>query len=109
MPVYASQSVNCEAYSEGSMCDGVLCDCVKRSIDLLRYMKVHRCFIASVASQSLSTSLHRRLSFVSPARALAGEKVVELSSPSPVNGRRGTPMCIHGDVDVIHGEPPGAP
>lgn len=105
MPVYAGQSMNHEAYPRTSMYDAVLCGCVKRSVDVPRYLK--ESFIASVASQNLSPSLHRRLSFLSSAEALAGEKVVELSGPIPANGRRGTLTYIHGDVDVIHGAPPG--
>jgi len=108
MSVYAGHGVSHEAYPRQSVCDAVRCGCVKRSVDLLRYTK--ESFRVSVASQNSSPSLHREgLSFVSPAKALAGEEVVELSSPSSVNKSRDTLVYIRGDVDVIHGEPPGAP
>lgn len=43
---------------------------------------------------------------VPPAEALSGEKVVEVNSPSP--GRRDTFMHLHGNMDIINGEPSGA-
>lgn len=93
MPVCAGQSVNREAYPRGSIHGAVLRGCVETSIGLPRYTK--RSFMASVASQNSGPSLHKRLSFASPAKAVAVGKV-ELSSPSPINGRRGTLMYILG-------------